>query len=366
MSDAIITALGAVTSVGFDAVTACASIRAGLSRPDSIAEFEVLDREDQAPIGVTGHPVPLLTRGFSGVGRWLQMAAVAIEDLCSSGKLPGADDTAFWSSTFGYVVVPVIDAQRFVATEACQSDQAIEASFLHPLRRRVSSLFAPSKTVLLTRGRGGVLEAMALAQEHFRQHRFERVVVLAVDSLTDPPGLNWLSEMGRLKEDENPVGLVPGEAAVAFMLEMPRVAQTRGAQPLGRLASVAVGREPHSRWRGERSQGVQLASVVKRALTEARCPLPYTAETSTDLNGEAWRSEEYGHAQVRVSQARWSSDSAGLPAACVGDLGTAMSAMQVVMACRAHIRGYAQADPILFTSSDVYGNVGAAMIGKAS
>ncbi len=364
MSGSTITALGAATSVGLDAVTACASIRAGLARPDELEEAEVLDREEQAPIAATGHPVSILTRGFSGVGRWLQMAAVALEDLCKSAELPGPDNAPFWSTTLCYVVGPVLDVPRFIMQSSCASDQAVEASFLHPLRGRVSSFFAPGRTVLLSRGRAGVLEAIRLAAEHFRANRFERVVVLAVDSLTDAPGLSWLAENNRIKQDENPVGLVPGEGALAFMLEVPRVATTRGGAHLGTVASCVTGKEPRARFIGERSIGEQLAVVVDKALVQAGIPLPYTAETSTDLNGETWRSEEYGHAQVRVSRQRWASNTVGLLAPSVGDIGTGMAALQVVMASRALTRGYAGSDHILFTSSDDYGNVGAVVIHK--
>ena len=113
MTHGVITALGAVTSVGLDAVTTCASIRAGISRPQTLLEHPVLDREAHASVGVTGHPVSLVTRGFTGVGRWLQLAALALEDLCESGALPGPEAASLWSSTLCTVVAPVLDAERF-------------------------------------------------------------------------------------------------------------------------------------------------------------------------------------------------------------------------------------------------------------
>src|SRR5262252_9886938 len=98
MSALAITALGAVTSVGIDAVTTCASIRAGLSRPEALDGAIVLDLEDYQEVPVTGHQVGTLTRGFSNVGRWLQLAPVALRDLCVSGSLPLPQaDAAFWA-----------------------------------------------------------------------------------------------------------------------------------------------------------------------------------------------------------------------------------------------------------------------------
>lgn len=366
MTNAVITAMGAVSSVGLDAATTCASIRAGLSRPETLVELEVLDREEQAPVGVTGHPVSVLTFGFGGVGRWLQLAASALEDLCQSAGLPGAGDVRFWSSTLCYVVVPVLDVPRFIMEPSCQSDASVEASFVRPLLARVKERFAPGRTVLLSHGRTGVLEAIRLAEEHFRQAHFERVAVLAVDSLTDAVSLAWLAEQERLKHDENPVGLMPGEGAVAFMLEMPRVAVSRHAPIVGRLGAVAIDREPRALFIGERSQGEALARVVHSVLIGDGGTLPYRAATLTDLNGEEWKSQELGYARVRVSRQVWDGDAVELPASSVGDLGAAMTALQIVLACRSLMRGYAVGDRMLFTSSDEYGNIGAGMVWKGA
>lgn len=361
---AVITAMGAVSSVGLDAATTCASIRAGLSRPETLVELEVLDIEEQVPVGVSGHPVSIVTFGFGGVGRWLQLAALALEDLCASAGLPPAADTRFWSTTLCYVVVPVLDVPRFIMEPLCASDGAVESSFVRPLLARVKGSFAPGRTILVSRGRIGVLEAVRLADEHFRQARFERVVVLAVDSLTDANTLAWLAENNRLKHDGNPVGLAPGEGAVALMLEAPRVATSRGAPTVGSLGAIEIDQDPQALFIGERSQGEALARAVSSVLTSDGGTLPYRTPTVTDLNGEEWRAQEYGYARVRVSRRAWDGDGVELPASSVGDIGAAMTALQIVIACRSLARGYAAGDRVLFTSSDEYGNVGAGTVWK--
>ena len=219
LEDLIITAMGAVTSVGLDAVTTCASIRAGISRPETLVEHAVLDREEYEGVGVTGHPIPLVTRGFTGGGRWIQMAALALEDLCRSAQLPPAGDTPFWSSTLSIVVTPVIDVRRFIREEAWATEEMVRSRLLSALDRRVGSFFSLTRASVWCRGRIGVLEAIQAAAEHVRHQRCERVVVLAVDWLTDGAGLAWLSEQGRLKHDENPAALAPGEGAVPLMAD---------------------------------------------------------------------------------------------------------------------------------------------------
>ncbi len=364
MTSAIITALGAVTSVGMDAVTTCASIRAGLSRPASLAEYEVLDRDQHAPTGLTAHPVAGITLGFSGVGRWLQLAALAIQDLCRSAQLPGIGDRSFWSSTAFHVVAPVIDADRFALEPACASEEELVTSFAAPLLARMVGCFTPARTKLCSDGRTGALKAALQAEEDFQRGQYTRAVVLAVDSMLDPPSLQWLAERGRLKEDENPVGVTPGEGAVCFMLESPRTARQRRAMPLGRIVA-AVDREPRAYIAGERSIGEALARAVDGVLKSGRVSLPYEVEAIVDLNGEPWRAEEYGHARIRVRPDRWASELLVLPAVSVGDIGAGMTALQIVLACRSLTRGYASAEHVLITSSDEYGNVGAAVLQKA-
>jgi 3-oxoacyl-[acyl-carrier-protein] synthase I len=364
MTKPIITGMGAVTSVGLDAVTTCAAIRAGLSRPEPLLEHAVLDREEQAPIGVTGHPVSLVTRGFVGVARWLQLAALALQDLARSANLPGPEDARLWADTVCYVVVPVLDVPRFLDEPACESIDTVIAGFVHPLRARVAPFFSLARAITWCRGRVGVLHAIQLAAEHVRHRECERIVVLAVDSLTDGSALAWLAEQGRLKHDDNPVGLMPGEGAVALMLEAPWSAQARGVAPLGHVAAVATSQEPKALMSGHRSQGEALARVVEAALLTAG-RLPYAAEVITDLNGETWRAQEYGHARVRVPRSTWEGDAVELPATSVGDLGAAMTALQLVLACRSLHRGYATTDRVLLTTSDEYGHVGAAVLEKA-
>jgi 3-oxoacyl-[acyl-carrier-protein] synthase-1 len=155
---------------------------------------------------------------------------------------------------------------------------------------------------------------------------------------------------------------MPGEGAAALLLEAPVSARRRRAAAIARIGAVAVGQEPRAHLSGQRSLGEALSGAVARALGEANVGLPHAADTVSDLNGEEWRAHEYGHARVRVSPSRWDSDRVQLPAMSVGDIGAGMTALQLVLACRAHARGYARADHTLCTASDEYGNVGAAVI----
>lgn len=357
-----ITGLGAVTSVGLDAATTCASIRAGISRPSALEGHESMVYFDYALAPTTGHVVPDLARGFSGVGRWLQLAAAALDDLCASAGLPApAADPRFWQATVAYLVLPELDPARFGYDPYCQED-GLPGNFRDPLLARVAKAFAPVRTTVLARGRHGLLEA--LRSITWQAPGVERFVVLATDSLVDVPSLRWLDETGRLKNDMNPVGLSPGEASVALLLEEPRTAQTRGAKPQAVLHVVATDLDPE-RSAAKGAGGVGLARATAEVLQRTSLHERGAASHVADLNGEVWRARELAAAQQRVGHARWSSDRIVLPVVSTGDVGAAMPALQIAVATRALQRGYAGGPSVLVTSSDPQGRVGAAIIGKA-
>ena len=362
-----ITALGAVTSVGPDAVTTCASIRAGLSRPAPLDGAVVLDMEDYKEVPVIGHPAGAIARGFSNVGRWLQLAPVAVSDLCLSGALPTPpEDGAFWADTKCIVALPFLD-ERFLPDPNC-SEEAIGAAFVKPFRAHVKGIFAPSEIAVHTRGRLGVLESLTTAREWISRRQAVRVVIVVVDSLVDSAAIEWLLEADRIKCDANPIGLSPGEAACAFLLEDSLVANVRGRAAVARLGSIATAPEPKAFLAGDMSQGEALARVIEKVLSERDADASHTltGPVIADLNGEQWRSHEFGCAQVRVDRLLRNSDRLVLPVGSTGDAGTATLGIQIAVACRALARGYAGGDSVLLTSSDERGLVGAAVISSGS
>jgi 3-oxoacyl-[acyl-carrier-protein] synthase-1 len=365
MSDVAITGVGAVTSVGMTAATSCASIRAGLSRAVPLDYGMALDISAYEEVPIMGHPAGTVGRGFSNVGRWLQLAPPALSDLCSSAMVPTpAVSPDFWADTACFVVLPVL-GDRFLPDVNC-CDDTIESAFVLPLLDRVRIFFKPARTAILANGRIGVLESFLLARDILARHLNSHVVVLVVDSLVDIAALQWLEDLDRLKSDVNPVGLVPGEAACAFLLEAPSSVTARAVRPLAALQAVSIGRESTTFLSGEISQGEALATVISTALSQTRSHRTYMGPVVSDLNGESWRAHEFGMARSRVPRSLWESDTMILPVHSTGDAGAATIGVQVAFACTALLRGYAGADSLLTTCSDEEGHVGAAVLCQQS
>src|SRR4051795_1904300 len=109
----VISGVGMVTSVGHNFVDACAAIRAGIVRPYPWDEFLLVDEETQAPMPLTAHPIQGLTEGFYGLGLWVRLAQLCVNDLVV--RLQAANDVpqTFWRRTALLAVTPDWNGERF-------------------------------------------------------------------------------------------------------------------------------------------------------------------------------------------------------------------------------------------------------------
>ncbi len=350
-----ITAVGAITSVGRDAATTCASIRAGIVRSAPVDDFLVLDNWDYAEVPLTGCPVAGITSGFSNVGRWLQLASRAVEDLVRNGALP-VKDQRFWFKTRLEIVVPALD-ERF-PEDLGITQASLDAGLAKPLLKRLTAVGQAPQARVLPRGCTGVLDALIAARDELKSGGLERVIVVAVDSLVDATALQWLGDQSRLKCDVDPTGLTPGEAAVAIMVEAPSAAAARGAKPLAELRSLAVS---ETKGLAAGNQGKALAQAIEKTIKESQLGSAYSDPAIVDLNGENWRAEQLGYAVARVPRAAWSSDGWIIPAMSTGDVGAASAALHLAIATASFARGYAHGSWILMCCSDERGRAGAVL-----
>ncbi|WP_437274743.1 hypothetical protein WME90_26190 [Sorangium sp. So ce375] len=355
-----LTAAGLACSVGRDLMTATAAIRAGLSRPSPLPHFSLLDPDSHEPLPLLGHAVEGLTDGFSGVGRWLQLATCALEGLSRAGRLPSRDDASFWEHTRLAVVTPALDEERFAYQAHCQSDRIFE-SYVTPLLEAVGGRVSAAHATVISEGHRGVLRAIADTSRLLRPP-LERVLVIAADSWLDMASLEWLAAAGRLKGQENPIGLPPGEAAGALLLERRDAAERRGASLCATIVAAVVGDEQTPLRLGASGRPRALATAVETALNEACVQAPFAGDLIADLNGEPWRASHFGATAAQLSPRLLGATRLVLPASSTGDTGAASGAVAVACAAHALQRGYAAARSALVVSSSESGEVGALVI----
>lgn len=354
-----VTGLGMITAVGNDARATCAAIRAGIARPRELPSMVVLDTETCEESLVVGHPVEGYSEGFALAGAWVRLALGCLDDLARSASLPAPEDATFWARTGLLVVTPAHLVRRF--GEGADDDAALRAAYLERLLELWGRPIPPASAALVSGGKAGVVVAVEQARAALTGQVADRVIVLAADSYLDDLSLSWLSEAARLKSEENPVGLAPGEAAAAFLLELEPAARRRRARVEAFVSSVAAAREERAFLAGETSQGEALGDAIRRCLLEAGGGSAFDGDLVSDLTGEAWRANELACATVRaldlVRGARWVH-----PASSLGDTGAASGVISVCVAARALARGYARGRRALVVASSEDGLVGAVQV----
>ena len=356
--EAIITGLGAVTSVGRSASSAAAAIRASITRPRPVPSFRVVDEESQVAVPLTGHPIHGFTEGFMGMGRWMRLARGALGDLLESARLPGAGGSRFWQQTAVVAVTPHPSAALQLPVE--QAESLTLKHFLQPLLQ-AWRLPVPAQSLrVVALGQAGTAAALQQAQR-LLAGGLERVLVIAVDSLLDPSALEVLASSNRLKTADRPVGLMPGEAGVCLLVETPAAAQRREASGAVLLAGVAVGREEVHPRAETPNVGAGLTACIRQVLPPAPAGKRFQGDVYLDLNGEEWKAREWGHALVRL-QDSLEDITDHHPATAVGDTGAASGALGVCLAVHDLARGHAPTGRALVTSSSEQGDVGCVLL----
>jgi 3-oxoacyl-[acyl-carrier-protein] synthase I len=356
-----ITAHSMVTSLGFDAATACAAARAGLSRASNIEGLTVTSDVTGQPEPVIVHAVPLLTRGFEGEVRLQRLLFGGLSEVRS--RLPdealSTGPVGFYLSlpdparvACGLELIPDDESRAVYLEQATDfGPQPSDSSFAYALLAGAAAQAGwPSRIDLRyvsLAGHAGGAQCVACAQRDLDSGRVALAIVGAVDSLLDQDTLAWLRSANRLKLSGIPVGLMPGEACVFLALS---VAEEKA---LGEISRVSLTPEPKTLWSGATSVGEGLAKALEQVAESAGWRQSAPAWIISDQNGETYRANEWGHAIVRLRGAWPALDNPAVwaPAASFGDTGSASSLVAVCTALQALERGYAPAESAVVISS---------------
>ncbi|WP_049872402.1 hypothetical protein [Myxococcus hansupus] len=354
-SGLVVTGTGMVSAIGHGAVESCAALRARIVRPRPLP-FSILRRDAPGEVVPTGHPLRGLLDGFTGMARLLKLGAFALEDLLQSTGLSASDAAFFRQTALLLCLSPTrrddFDFQDELIVEKLPSRLLAHCGLSLPMQN-VSVLHA---------GHAAGLLALHQVSQHLQERRFQRAVVLGVDSLVDADSLQWLADRRRLKTPESPMGLMPGEAAVAVLVESHAEAARRGATLLGSLAAVGVARMEGDVRRGVES-GRALARVIRQVWPEGSS---LVGDIYCDVNGEHARALEWGSAQALLQETH---PVAGAhihaPAECLGDTGAAGGLISMCASLQGFARGYAHGEQALVWSSSDSGEFAAARLSRA-
>jgi len=340
-----ISGLGMVSPVGLNAAQSCAAVRAGISLFKECDDFECepeeLDWSEPEP--AIGARAPESCFAPSGLelpqSRITALLLQAIQDLIRNS---GMSRNEFARANV-YIAVPAADRTGLAEGLPVEELRAFFSSAIKPFFGELKFFPGPS---------GAFFSAFAQAADRLSQDRDAAFVVAGVDSYHDFNTLSWLDRLGRFKSGRNRDGFVPGEAAAAVLLKAGVTAEAGAGKPLAIVEGLGLASEKNVIGSGCHSTAAGLSEAILMA-AGSNGSAPAFQWAACDLNGESYRSMEWGLCQVRLSGYFSGLKQVWHPADCMGDIGAASGAALTVLAARAFEKSYAPADKcLIFCSSD--------------
>lgn len=315
MNELSVRSVGMVCSVGLDAPSACAAIRARVSR------IEELHFHDRTGKPILGAPAREATIGLQGAARLAPMLARAIRECSGNAPVP--------------LLLAVDDLRRPDLGE----DRP--ARLVEEVQRLMGLKFPPPVDVF-HEGRTGFFRALQRAADLSKRLDFDGCIAAAADSYLNGRALDWLLEQDRLKTEFNPDGIIPGEAAAALFLQRPK----KGRASMMQIAGLGFGEENES---PNLARG--LADAIRAALASARVELEEVDFRVGGMTGDRRTFMEASTALARLQRVHKDEFELWVPAEKLGDVGAALPACMLVVTATAFAKGYAPGARALVTVS---------------
>ncbi|HYO56487.1 beta-ketoacyl synthase N-terminal-like domain-containing protein [Archangium sp.] len=228
------------------------------------------------------------------------------------------------------------------------------------MQSRLGGQVPLARIQVFARGHAAGLMALAEACQRLR-HGEGLCMVGGVDTYLQPEALEWLDAQGLFKSPSQRWGFIPGEAASFCLLASEAAVKRHGLRTLGRILSVSVAHEERTR----RAGGICLGEGLTRALSgalEALAPGRKVDQVIGDLNGERYRTDEYGFSLNRLSERFTDGSRIRTPADCWGDVGAASGPLFLILSAISAMRGYAPGPLALVWTSAEGGERAAALL----
>ncbi len=350
-----ITGLGMVTPVGLGVEASCAAFRAGITRFTPVFG-KLIDDERGQPVPAVGGRVPLewfhggpVEDEYPGHEAWklpipppshayVTPGAARLAEL----SLPAASEA--WRNARMADRAPRSIGIYLGVDEAEDGRAVIDA-----LGRTLHTAFALERVDAL--GRASGLAALHRAARHLREGRIEVALVGGVDSWVRAEAIERLVANGRLRDDDHPQGIIPGEGAAFVVLE---ASPPSGIKPLAWLLGSGVAEEPTAGTE-DASEGMGLTEALRKA--RAGVDMKTFPRVVCDLNGDRYRAMEWAYSLVRAlpdlkqdkKSAPWGPEETDRwhPAEYIGDSGAASGIINLAWAVTAMRKGYALIDHAL-------------------
>jgi 3-oxoacyl-[acyl-carrier-protein] synthase-1 len=327
--------VGAQTAVGLNAASSAAAVRAGIAR---LREHPfMLDRSWEAMmVGMVSHILP----DVIGSERFIKLALPAVQEALSplnglEKKLPP---------------LPLLIGLPAARPGLPENLAAKIASGFAEINKKP---FQFSEIKALSCGHSAGLMAIQEGWQKILNGDTEICLAGGVDSYLEPETLQWLEQEEQLHSPANKWGFMPGEAAGFCLLASFKTAQKYQLDFWGKILTAATEREKNLIKTDAVCIGEGLTRAFKGVLQKLEFSNQKIDQVICDLNGERYRTDEYGFTLTRLSQFFIDAADFLAPADCWGDVGAASGPLFLNLAVAAGARGYAKGPlTLIWTSSE--------------
>lgn len=320
-----------------------AAVRAGIARIEE--HLFILDRQAE-PVRLASDSE--LSPSVMGSERLTKMAATALKEICSTlaekapdlGHIPLflglPEERPGWTKNDMQLVLEQLPRNTF------------------PLKLSPIEVFP--------NGHAAGLLALDAACRKIQEGR-ERVCVIAgVDSYLNFETLEWLDQNRQLATPYHRGAFFPGEGAGAVALAADSMVQRHKWASMGRVRGIGITLERNTIKTDTVCVGEGLTACIRKAVSGFRFPGEAIEGIIGDLNGERYRSEEWGFALLRLPQVFNDPTGYDLPTSCWGDVGAASGPLSMCIAVNAAQKGWAKGTRYLIWNSSEGGQRAAASL----
>ncbi|WNG48108.1 hypothetical protein F0U60_31190 [Archangium minus] len=337
-----VVAVAARTPVGLTAESSAASVRAGICR---YAEYPFIDPRGE-PVVVAADR--LLEPRLEGRDRLVAMAGSVLEEI--EAKI---DQKILFGGRLSVLLALPETRPGF-----SEEDAAWVAS---SLGTRLSAKTSSARVEIAGRGHAGAIRAVEQAVRECSEGRDNLFLVVGVDSYHHADTFVWLEHSRRFAQPGIRGGFTPGEGAGCLALMSAGLRRRLRLPQLAIVRGVRTAQERLLRDSDTGSFGVGMTQAVQGAVAGLDLPREGVDDLYTDINGERYRSEEWGFVALRTPSV-WKSPGYKAPSDCWGDMGAAFGALGGVLAVRAFARGYARGPRALVMAGSDGGLRGAMLL----
>lgn len=335
--DVEVVAVGARTPVGLNAESSSAAVRAGIVR---LKEYPWIDPSG-APVVVAADAQ--LDPKIEGRDRLLPLIEHVLAEVDTKLGPPARTSSAL------RVLLALPEARPgFTDRDAIWISEMVRSRF-RPPRSKVN--------VELAEGRGHAAVIGAVETAMCSGDRESIFLIVGADSHHHPDTFTWLEGERRFAQPDVRNGFAPGEGAGCLAIAAEELIRRLHIPSLAVIRGARTARETLLRG----SETGSFGAAMTQALQQLQLADQSIDDIYLDLNGERYRSEEWGFVALR-SPRLWKSLNYIAPADSWGDVGAAFAALAGVLAVRSFARRYASGPRALILAASDGGLRGAMVL----